>query len=76
VQAVTNVLGPMMAKGSQPELIAQVIYAATTDGTDQLRYGAGAAAVQLLAGRRAADDATFFAGIKAQFGLARATLAE
>ncbi len=70
VQAVVGVLGPMMANGSPPELIAEVIYAATTDGTDQLRYEAGADAVRLLAGRRTADDATFFAGMKAQFGLA------
>lgn len=70
VQAVVGVLGPMMANGSPPELIAEVIYAATTDGTDQLRYEAGADAVRLLAGRRTADDATFFAGMKAQFELA------
>lgn len=70
VQAVVGVLGPMMANGSPPEFIAEVIYAATTDGTDQLRYEAGADAVQLLAGRRAVDDATYFAGMKAQFGLA------
>ncbi len=69
VQAVFDVLAPMMAKGSSPELIAEVIYTATTDGTDQLRYEAGADAVQFLAGRRAADDATFFAGMRAQCGL-------
>lgn len=69
VQAVLGVLGPMLANGSPPERIAEVVYAATTDGTDQLRYEAGADAVQMLAGRRAADDATFFAGMKAQFGL-------
>jgi len=69
VQAVINILGPMVAAGSAPEVIAEIIYGATTDGTDQLRYEAGADAVQFLAGRRAADDATFFAGIKAQFEL-------
>lgn len=70
VQALYNVLGPMMEQGSSPELIAEIIYTATTDGTDQLRYVAGADAVQLLADRRAADDATFFAGMRARFGLA------
>ncbi|MDF7814893.1 SDR family oxidoreductase [Hymenobacter sp. YC55] len=69
VEAVLDVLGPMMAAGSSPEHIAEIVYAATTDGTDQLRYEAGEDAVQLLASRRAADDATFFAGIKAQLGL-------
>lgn len=69
VQTVLGALGPMMANGSSPEHIAEIIYAATTDGTDQLRYEAGADAVEFLAGRRAADDATFFAGIRTQLGL-------
>lgn len=70
VQGVFEVLAPLMAKGSSPELIAEVVYKATTDETDQLRYEAGADAVQFLANRRATDDATFIAGMKAQFGLA------
>ena len=40
-----------------------------TDGTDTLRYRAGADAVQLLDNRKALDDATFIGGIKSQFGL-------
>ena len=70
VQAVISGIGAFMATASAPELIADVIYAATTDGTDQLRYEAGADAAQVLASRRAADDATFLAGMKSQFGLA------
>ena len=69
VQSVLGVLGPMMEAGSTPESIAEVVYAATTDDTDQLRFEAGADAKQMLAGRRTADDASFFAGMKAQFGL-------
>lgn len=70
VQSVVGVLGPMMEKnGSSPEAIAEVVYAATTDESDQLRYEAGADAGQVLATRRAAGDKTFFAGMKAQFGL-------
>ncbi|MBN8885210.1 MAG: SDR family oxidoreductase [Rudaea sp.] len=69
VQTVPAVMGPMMAQGSSAELIADVVYAAATDDTDRLRYEAGADAVQLLAKRRADDDATFFAGMKAQFGI-------
>jgi NAD(P)-dependent dehydrogenase (short-subunit alcohol dehydrogenase family) len=69
VQAVVGALGPMMADGSSAEKIAEAVYAATTDDTDQLRYEAGADAGPLLAARRAADDATFFAGLKAQLGL-------
>ena len=69
VQSLMSAMGPMAETASPPELVAEVIFKATTDGTDQLRYEAGADAVQLLAGRRATDDATFLAGIKAQFGL-------
>jgi NAD(P)-dependent dehydrogenase (short-subunit alcohol dehydrogenase family) len=69
VQKVLEVMVPMMEQGSPPELVAEVIYTAVTDGTDRLRYEAGADAVRLLASRRAADDATFLAGMKVQFGL-------
>lgn len=69
IHSVMRAFGPLMAQGSSPEQIAQLVYAAATDGTDQLRYEAGADAVQLLAARRTADDATFFAGLQAQFGL-------
>lgn len=69
VQALMSALGPMADMASPPEGVAEVIYQAATDGTDQLRYEAGADAEQLLAGRRAHDDVSFLAGIKAQFGL-------
>ena len=67
VQSMTDVLGPMMAQSSPPELIAEIVYRATTDESDRLRYEAGADAVQILAARRASDDASFLAGIRAQF---------
>lgn len=70
VQSLFAALGPMMANGSPPELVAEAVFRATTDASDQLRYEVGADAVSLLAARRAADDATFLGGIKAQFGLA------
>ncbi|MBU3739926.1 MAG: SDR family oxidoreductase [Rhodoferax sp.] len=69
VQALLSALGPMADGASAPEGVAEVIYRAATDGTDQLRYEAGADAEQLLAGRRKLDDASFLAGIRAQFGL-------
>ena len=69
VQKVLDVLGPMMANGSAPERIAEVIYSAATDGTDRLRYEAGANAVQMLVVRRSTDDAGFLAGMRARFGL-------
>lgn len=69
VQSLMDVLGPMSESASVPDLAAGVIYSAVTDGTDQLRYAAGADAVHLMGNRSAVDDATFFAGMKAQFGL-------
>ncbi|MEJ0087220.1 MAG: SDR family oxidoreductase [Pseudomonadota bacterium] len=69
VQGVLAALGPMVAQGSEPGQIAEVVWRAVTDGSNQLRYEAGADAAPLLAARRATDDATFFAGLKAQLGL-------
>ncbi|MEM7286331.1 MAG: SDR family oxidoreductase [Actinomycetota bacterium] len=54
---------------SAPEDVAAVIFGAATDGTDQLRYVAGPDAEQLLAMRADNDDATYLAGIRANFGL-------
>lgn len=56
-------------KASPASLVAEVIYEASTDGTDQLRYTAGEDAKMILSNRKAADDATFIGGIKAQFNL-------
>lgn len=57
-----------LSNASPASVVADVIWTASTDGTDQLRYTAGDDAKTLMAGRKAADDATFIAGIKAQFG--------
>jgi len=54
---------------SSPELVADVIWNATTDGTGQLRYRAGADAEIILTNRKAGDDPTFIGGLKQQFGL-------
>lgn len=66
---VVGALGPMMANGSAPELIAETVYTATTDETDRLRYVAGADAEQMFAARAASDDGSFFAAIRRQFGM-------
>lgn len=76
VQSTLGVLGPMMAQGSQPEQIAEVVYAAATDTSDRLRYEAGADAVQVLANRRAADDTAFFGAMRARFAPTTASAAE
>ena len=75
-QPLVQTLMAALAAGvplSPPSLIADVIWTAVTDGSDQLRYEAGPDAVQLMAQRKAADDATFIGGIKAQYGLAPAS---
>lgn len=56
--------------GSEPIVVAEVIWDAVTDGTDTLRYRAGDDAVELLNNRKALDDATFIGGMKQQLGLA------
>ena len=69
VRKLFAAMGPLMESGSAPEVVAEVIYKAATDGTNQLRYTAGPDAEQIVANRKAADDATFMSGIKAQFGI-------
>ena len=70
VQKLTDTFGSLMKGASAPEKIAELVYGAVTDGTDRLRYEAGPDAAQLLASRKTADDATFMAGVRSQFGLA------
>lgn len=50
-------------------VVAEVIFKAATDNTDQLRYAAGESAQMLLENRKKADDETFFNGIKKRLGL-------
>lgn len=59
----------LTATASEPSVVAEVIYEAATDGTDQLRYTAGEDARQIIASRKAQTDEEFLHGIKAQFGL-------
>jgi NAD(P)-dependent dehydrogenase (short-subunit alcohol dehydrogenase family) len=54
----------------EPEEVAEVIYAAATDGSMQLRYISGDGAKAILANRYSAEqDEQFVAGLRAQFGL-------
>ena len=66
---ISGALEAWFGQTSHPSSVAEVIHQAVTDGTDQLRYPAGMNAAEMLAGRKAADDATFAAGIKTKFGL-------
>ena len=60
---------PFFENASVPEVVANVIYGAATDGTNQLRYTAGEDAKVIIENRRQLDDETFFNGMKIQFGL-------
>lgn len=51
---------------SEPSVVAEVIWEAVTDGTEKLRYRAGADAVKLLGKRKALDDDTFIGDMKRQ----------
>jgi hypothetical protein len=54
----------------EPEDVAEVIFAAATDGSMQLRYISGDGAKAILANRYSAEqDEQFVAGLRAQFGL-------
>ncbi|WP_306643396.1 SDR family oxidoreductase [Sanyastnella coralliicola] len=52
---------------SHPDLIADVIWNAATDGSDTLRYQAGADADQLLGARYSMSDPEFFGMMKSMF---------
>ena len=68
VGAVMQAFGQSQ-NASEPEVVAEVIYEAATDGTDTLRYRAGADAHQYLDGRHAAGDEAFVKEMKKNFGL-------
>jgi NADP-dependent 3-hydroxy acid dehydrogenase YdfG len=59
----------MFEKASPASLVANVIYGAATDGTDQLRYAAGEDAAAVMNSRQQYADEIFINGVKAQFGL-------
>ena len=74
--AYQPIVGKVMAafpalyqNASTANAIAEVIYEAATDDTDQLRYAAGEDAKQLIGSRQQLTDDVFFGGVKAQFGL-------
>ncbi|MFC3614613.1 SDR family oxidoreductase [Lutimaribacter marinistellae] len=71
VQALFGAWGSeeMASRASAPSVVAEVIWASVTDGTNTLRYRAGEDAVELLNNRKALDDETFISGLKSQLGL-------
>lgn len=59
-----KVFAAYAANPSEPQVVADVIWQAATDGTDTLRYRAGDDAVAILDDRKKQDDATFIGTIK------------
>ena len=53
-----------MKNGADPMEVAQVIYRAASDGTDQLRYVSGRDAEELLAKRKVEDESAFLKDIR------------
>lgn len=69
VQSLFGSFEAVLANAAPPGVVAEVIHQAVTDGTDRLRYTAGEDAAELIARRKATDDATFLTGIREQFGI-------
>lgn len=69
VQKLFAALGPAMQNAAPPRVVADVIYEAATDGTGRLRYTAGEDAREYMANRKAQDDESFRAGVKALLDL-------
>jgi NAD(P)-dependent dehydrogenase (short-subunit alcohol dehydrogenase family) len=69
-QAASEAQGSTPTGQQEPEEVAEVIWAAATDGTDRMRYVSGDGAATLLSQRYSAEqDEAFVAGMRAQFGL-------
>ena len=61
VQNLFAMFGKIGSDPSDPQVVADAIWTAVTDGTDTLRYRAGADAEALLDKRKAESDEAFFA---------------
>ena len=71
VDAMASAMETMDTSAHQdPAEVAEIIWSAATDGTDQLRYISGDGAVELLGGRYSTEqDEAFIAGMRKNFGL-------
>jgi len=69
MQTLENLLVELGGQSVAPRVVAEKIYEAATDGTDQLRYPATPDAIAMLAKRDQQDDATFISELRKQFGL-------
>jgi len=69
VTKVMSAVEEFFKNPSEPEVVAEAVWQAATDGTNTIRYIAGEDAKQFIAQRAAADDETFTAGVKQMLGL-------
>jgi NAD(P)-dependent dehydrogenase (short-subunit alcohol dehydrogenase family) len=60
---------PVKAQGSEPIVIAEVIFTAATDGEDRLRYAAGHDAITKIQNRKDWPEARFLEDMRSQFGI-------
>lgn len=58
-----------MSAGSEAELVAETIFRAATDGSNQMRYVVGPDAEQVIAARKQMNDADYMAMMKSNMGL-------
>ena len=58
-----------MSGGAEARLVAETIYQAATDGSDQMRYVVGDDAKQVIAARKQMNDADYMAMMKSNMGL-------
>ncbi|WNJ19366.1 SDR family oxidoreductase [Pontibacter sp. G13] len=71
LQQVMDGMKQTAGSASEPILVAETIYRAATDGTDQLRYIAGPDAEQIIAARKQLDDPAYMNLIRSNMGLLR-----
>lgn len=69
VQKIAAGMPEFFKNASPAQVVAEVIYQAATDGSDQIRYTAGEDAKQIIASRAQTEDRPFIEGIKSQFGI-------
>ncbi len=69
VEKIMAAMERMGNMGTDASAIAEAIFGAATDGTDQIRYPVGDDAVQILEARKSLEDKEYMAAILAQFGL-------
>ncbi len=69
VNAIMAAMQHAAEQSSDPIIVAEKIYEAATDNTDQMRYIAGADAEQIISARKQMNDSEYLGMIKAQFGL-------